>query len=155
MVPLGIGSAAAVSVGREIGFGDREAAKRVGWTALALSAGFEILAALAFVFLPKEIAAAYTADPAVVSLAVTLLGIAAFFQLFDGLQTVASGALRGAGDTKTPMVWNLASYYLITLPVSYWICFQLGWGVTGLWIGLCVGLILIAGGLVYRWSKIS
>jgi MATE family multidrug resistance protein len=153
MVPLGIASAAAVSVGRALGAGDPQGAARAGWTAIGLAAGFEVFAALSFVFLPRQIASVYTTDSRVVSLSVTLLGIAAIFQLFDGLQTVATGALRGAGNTKTAMVWNLLGYWVIGLPVGYWFCFRLGWGAKGLWDGLCVALVMIGSGLVWEWRR--
>jgi MATE family multidrug resistance protein len=153
MVPLGIGSAAAVSVGRAIGAGDRAGAARAGWLALGLASIFEIFAACSFVFLPRQIAGVYTEDPRIISFSVTLLGIGAVFQLFDGLQTVATGALRGAGSTKTAMVWNLLGYWVIGLPVGYWLCFGLGWGAVGLWDGLCLALVLIGIGLVVAWRK--
>jgi len=97
MVPLGIGSAAAVSVGRAIGANDRRRARRAGWVALGITVLFEIGSALAFILLPREIARVYTTDGRVISLAVNLFLIAAVFQIFDGLQTVATGALRGFG----------------------------------------------------------
>jgi MATE family multidrug resistance protein len=153
MVPLGISSAAAVSVGRALGAGDRAAARRAGWTAIGLAGVYEIGSALAFVILPGTIARTYTTDPAVIAFAITLLAIAAVFQLFDGLQTVATGALRGLGNTRTPMVWNLVGYWLIGLPLGCWLCFSLKWGATGLWDGLCLALILIGAGLVGVWHK--
>ena len=75
-----------------------------------------------------------------------LLLVAAAFQLFDGLQTVATGALRGAGDTKTPMLANFIAYWLIGIPAGYVLCFRLGWGALGVWIGLCGGLMIIGSG---------
>jgi MATE family multidrug resistance protein len=153
MVPLGIGSAAAVSVGKAIGAGDPRGAARAGWTAIGLASAFEVLSALSFVLFPRQIANVYTKDPSVVSFSVTLLAIAAVFQLFDGLQTVASGALRGIGNTVTPMLWNLICYWAIGLPLGAWLCFGLKWGAVGLWDGLCLSLILIGAGLVGVWRK--
>jgi len=75
--------------------------------------------------------------------------VAAFFQLFDGLQAVATGALRGAGDTRTPMIWSSTLYWLVGLPVGAYLCFRVGWGAAGLWTGLCVALILIGCALLF------
>ncbi|MES1258880.1 MAG: MATE family efflux transporter [Acidobacteriota bacterium] len=152
MVPLGIGSAAAVSVGRALGAKDRSHAARAGWTALGLGVVFEIGSAAIFLFLPRHIARAYTQDRQVISFTVSLFAIAAVFQIFDGLQTIATGALRGAGNTRTPMVWNLLGYWVIGLPLGCWLCFVRGWGVTGLWDGLCLALILIGTGLTGVWQ---
>lgn len=151
MVPLGIGSAAAVSVGRALGAGDRRQAVRAGWTALAITSVFEIGAALTFLLFPRAIARLYTRDPRVISLSVTLFGIAALFQLFDGLQAVATGALRGAGNTRTALKWNLICYWVVGLPVGCWIGFELHWGAVGFWDGLCLALILIGAGLLGKW----
>jgi multidrug resistance protein, MATE family len=153
MVPLGIASAAAVSVGRALGAGDRIGAARAGWSALGLAVIFEVFAAIGFVVFPRQIAGLYTHDPRVISFAVTLLAIAAVFQLFDGLQTVATGALRGLGNTRTPMVANLVGYWVIGLPLGYWLCFELGWGAVGLWDGLCLALILIGLSLTFVWKR--
>ena len=84
-------------------------------------------------------------------MSVSLLRIAALFQLFDGFQVVAGGALRGLGDTRTPMVAHFAGYWAIGLPLSYTLCFPLGWGARGIWIGLSVALILIGASLVLVW----
>jgi MATE family multidrug resistance protein len=158
MVPLGIASAAAVSVGRHVGSGDRRGAARAGWTALGLGVSFEIFAALSFLVFPSQIARLYTHDARVVAFAVTLLYIAALFQVFDGLQAIATGALRGLGNTRTPMVWNLLGYWVIGLPLGCWLCFHLHWGAVGLWDGLCLALILIGLGLSAVWwleSKVT
>jgi multidrug resistance protein, MATE family len=155
MVPLGISSAAAVSVGRAIGAGDPHRAARAGWLAIALAAGFEVFPAIGFVLFGRQLAGLYTHDPAVVGLAVVLFRVAAVFQIFDGVQIVETGALRGKGNTRTPMVWNLVGYWFIGLPFGYWLCFVKGWGVVGIWDGLCLSLILIGLGLSVVWWRAS
>jgi MATE family, multidrug efflux pump len=151
MVPLGIGSAAAVSVGRALGANDPTAARRAGWTALGIAAIFEVGSALAFILLPGPIARIYTHDQRVISFSVSLFAIAALFQLFDGLQTVATGALRGAGNTRTALTWNLVCYWVVALPLGCWLGYQEHWGAVGFWDALCLALILIALGLVGKW----
>ncbi len=153
MVPLGIASAAAVSVGRAVGAGDQREAARAGWTAIGLAVAYELCSALLFIVLPRQIAGAYTHDRAVIDYTATLLAIAAVFQLFDGMQTVATGALRGLGNTVTPMLWNLIGYWVIGLPLGCWLCFGLKWGAAGLWDGLCLALILIGSGLLVVWHR--
>ena len=106
-----------------------------------------------FLVLPGPIARAYTADPAVISLTIRLFVIAAVFQICDGLQTIATGALRGAGNTRTALVWNLVAYWAIGLPVGCWLCFVLKWGVIGLWDGLCLALLLVGAGLLGVWRS--
>ena len=81
---------------------------------------------------------------------VSLLAIAAVFQLFDGLQTVLTGALRGAGNTSTAMWMNFAGYWLLGLPLGYFLCFHSGYGLMGLWWGLTVALILISVAFIRR-----
>lgn len=153
MVPLGISTAAAVRVGQALGRRDGHGASRAGWTAIALGAGFMACMAIAFWTVPYYIVRAYTPDQAVIRAASALLFVAAFFQLFDGLQTVAVGALRGAGDTRTAMICHLVLYWLIGLPVGYYLCFRAGWGAPGMWTGLCVALILIGSALIYFWRR--
>ncbi len=155
MVPLGISSAAAVMVGREVGAGDLPAARRAGWTALWIGIAFEVLSAAAFFLLPRTISSAYTNDDKVIAFSVTLLAIAALFQLFDGLQVIATGALRGIGDTRTAMLYNLVGYWVIGLPLGCWLCYRLHWGAVGLWAGLCLALILIGTGLLAVWNRRS
>jgi MATE family multidrug resistance protein len=153
MVPLGISSAAAVRVGQNLGRRDAAGARRAGWTAILLGVGLMGCAGLTFVSIPGVIARAFSPDPAVVHAGVTLLLVTAAFQLFDGMQVVATGALRGAGDTHTPMVANFVAYWLIGIPLGYFLCFVLGWGALGVWIGLCVGLMIIGPALLVVWQR--
>jgi MATE family, multidrug efflux pump len=153
MMPLGISSAAAVRVGQAIGRNDPAAAARSGWTALALGGTVMSSAALALLFAPHFIARLFTPDAGIIAAGVLLLRVAAFFQLFDGFQVVATGALRGAGDTRTPMLCHFAGYWVIGLPVGALLCFHFGFGAPGLWIGLSTGLILIGNVLVAFWRR--
>lgn len=155
MVPLGIGSAAAVRVGQALGRGDAAAARSAGWTALALGAGFMSLSAVVLLAFPRAIAAFYSSDPAVISVGAALVSIAAFFQIFDGLQVVATGALRGAGDTHTPMLCHLFGYWGAGLPLGWFLCFHYGWGAPGLWIGLSAAIIAIGAVLLGLWKRKS
>ena len=153
MVPLGLSAAAAVRVGQALGRGDADGASRAGWTAMFLGTGFMGLMTILFLVAPQYIVRIYTPDPAVLRAASTLLFVGGFFQLFDGMQTVATGALRGAGDTRTPMICHLILYWLVGLPLGAYLCFHLGWGAAGLWTGLCIALILIGCALLYFWRR--
>jgi MATE family multidrug resistance protein len=153
MVPLGISSAAAVRVGNELGRGRPDLAARAGWTGITLGAGFMACAAVAFLTVPQWIARAYTPDRTVIEASVALLAIAAAFQLFDGVQIVSAGALRGAGETKSPMLANLVFYWFIGLPVGWVLGFQARLGVRGIWAGLCIGLVLIGSTLLFVWRR--
>ena len=153
MVPLGISSAAAVRVGQQLGRRDPAGARRAGWSAILLGVGFMGCAGLAFVSASRMIARAFSPDPAVVRVGASLLLVAAAFQLFDGLQVVTTGALRGAGDTKNPMLANGIAYWLIGIPLGSFLCFRLGWGAVGVWIGLCAGLMLIGTALLITWRR--
>ena len=153
MVPLGVSSAGAVRVGHAVGRRDRDGASRAGWTALLFGVAFMSAAAAVFLLVPRFLIGAFTSDPGVLEVGVSLLFVAAVFQLFDGLQGVATGALRGLGDTRTPMIWNFAGHWLIGLPLGYALCFTLGRGVIGLWWGLSTGLIICGLGLLVVWAR--
>jgi MATE family multidrug resistance protein len=153
MVPLGISSAAAVRVGQAIGRKDVKSASSAGGTAIFLGAAFMSLCGVGLLIFPRLIARIYTPDEVVIKSTVMLLAAGAAFQLFDGIQTVATGALRGAGDTRTPMLCHFTAYWLIGLPLGIWLCFYRGWDVLGLWIGFSVALILIGIVLLLTWQR--
>jgi MATE family multidrug resistance protein len=153
MVPLGISSAAAVRVGQAVGRKDRRGVAASGWSALAIGALFMSAAGVALWTAPRWIVGIITHDAAVVTIGVALLRIAAFFELFDGLQTVATGALRGLGDTRSPMLAHLAGYWMVGLPVAYLLCFHFRWGAPGIWVGLLAALILIGSALLAVWKR--
>jgi MATE family multidrug resistance protein len=155
MVPLGISQATSVRVGHKLGAGDPEAARRVGWMGIGLAAGFMSLAALGLIVFPRFILNLWKASPEAVAIGSTLFVAAAIFQLFDGMQVAAIGALRGLGDTRSALYWNVVGYWVITLPVGYLLCFNYGLGALGLWIGFCVGLMTCGVALVWRWSVVS
>jgi len=152
MIPLGMGSAGAVRVGHAVGAGDPVRAAAAGWTAIMLGTAFMLASGGLFVAIPRALIGFFSSDPAVLSLGASLLVLAAVFQLFDGIQGVITGTLRGLGDTRTPMFVNLAAHWLLGLPVSYTLCFVLGWGVWGLWIGLSLGLIVTGIILMWAWT---
>jgi multidrug resistance protein, MATE family len=153
MVPLGVASAGAVRVGQAVGRRDPAGAARSGWTAILFGALFMSSAAAAFLIVPRTLIGAFTSDASVVAIGVSLLFVGAVFQLFDGLQGVATGVLRGLGDTRSPMLWNLAGHWFIGLPLGYTLCFGAGLGVIGLWWGLSVGLIICGIALISVWSR--
>jgi MATE family multidrug resistance protein len=151
MVPLGISSAAAVRVGQEIGRKNPMGVRDAGGTAIFLGAVFMVFASALLLLFPRWIARMYTPDESVIRSSITLLAAGAAFQLFDGIQTVATGALRGLGDTRTPMLCHFTAYWIIGLPLGSWLCFRLGWGAFGLWAGLSLALILIGIVLLFAW----
>ena len=160
MVPLGIGQAATARVGLAVGAGDAAGAARAGSVAIALGSGFMAAMALGIVAgsgaLPWLFLGAEDPDaPAVVAGATTLLVIAGLFQLADGVQVVAAGALRGLRDTRVPMLLAGVGYWAIGLPVGLVLGFPLGLGVGGIWIGLAVGLVVVAALMLRRWRRMA
>lgn len=153
MVPLGIASAGAVRVGHAVGRGDAAAAERAGWTALLFAVLFMTVAAAVFLLVPRALLRAFSSDAGVLAVGVNLLFVAAVFQLFDGVQGVATGVLRGLGDTRTPMLWNLGGHWVVGLPSGYTLCFTLGFGVIGLWWGLSTGLMICGVALLAVWIR--
>lgn len=149
MVPLGVSAAAAVLVGHAVGRGDPPEARRAAAAALVCGVGFMTASAIVMLGAPGALARLYTNDLAVAALAASLIPIAGVFQVFDGIQVVSIGILRGTGDTRTPMLVNVLGFWLVGLPVSATLGFRTAWGPRGLWWGLTVGLILVA--LVLLW----
>ena len=155
MVPLGIGQAATVRVAYQLGLGIPAAARRAAYIAIALGAGFMCLTAVILLSLPRTLASAYVAidDPAngaLLAIAVQLFVIAAVFQIFDGVQVIAVGALRGYRDTAVPMLIAAIGYWAIGFVGSWLLAFPLGLGPIGLWLGLALGLFVVATALMVR-----
>jgi len=155
MVPLGISAAAAVSVGHAVGAGDGARARRAGWLALGLATSFMLLAAAVFLAFPAPLIELYSHDARILAVAPGLLAIVAAFQIFDGIQTVSTGALRGLGETRIPMLANLVGYWVLGLPLGFLLCFGLKKGIYGLWIGLTLALVVIAITVLLRWQHDS
>jgi MATE family multidrug resistance protein len=114
-----------------------------------------LLAAVVFLAAPGPLIALYTRDPEVMALGRRLLGVVAAFEVFDGIQTVSTGALRGLGETRVPMLANLVGYWVLGLPLGLGLCFVLHRGIFGLWIGLTLALIVVATTLLARWRRDS
>jgi MATE family multidrug resistance protein len=155
MVPLGLSSATAVRVGQAIGRKSPAEARNAGNTAIVLGASFMGAMSVVLLVFPRYIARIYTNDEVVIRSAINLLAAGAAFQLFDGIQTVATGALRGTGDTRTPMLCHFSAYWLLGLPLGAWLCFRRHWGALGLWVGLSFSLILIGILLLAFWRRAS
>lgn len=150
MVPLGLGMAAAVLVGQAVGRNDPEGARRTARGALLAGACFMTGTAILFLAIPGVLARFYTADPAVLVVAVALLPLAGIFQVFDGIQAVSIGILRGVGDTSGPFLVNILGFWCAGIPLSLLLGFGLGQGPVGLWWGLVAGLGIVAVILVLR-----
>ena len=153
MFSHGIASAAAVRVGQAIGANDCQLAYRSGTIALWMAGIIMSLFSVTYLLFPRQIAAVFTSDPSVINLTTSLFLIVAIFQIGDGLQVTAAGALRGKGNTRSAMIANTIGHFLIGFPISLFCAFALGWNVLGLWIGLASGLISVAFFVVRIWLR--
>lgn len=154
-VPLAIGAAASVRVGRAVGRGDVAGTRTAGLAAFAIVVAFMSTTSATFVLLPEPLALLITDEMPVIRAAVPLVWVAAAFQIGDGMQAVAAGALRGAGDTRFAMVANLLGHYIVGLPVGIYLTWTAGWGAPGLWWALTAGLSTVAVALTWRFTRIS
>jgi multidrug resistance protein, MATE family len=150
MVPLGVGAAASVRVGRAVGAGDAAGARAAAHAAYVCGVGFMCVTALAFLLFPRQLAAMMTSDPSVIAIAAMLIPVAGVFQVFDGGQAVGAGVLRGLGDTRVPLVSMLGGYWLMGLPISAWLGFRTPMREVGLWWGFVVSLGAVAVFLLLR-----
>jgi MATE family multidrug resistance protein len=144
MPALGLSIGAATRVGNLIGAGEPHAAQRSAWISFAMSVAVMAVPALAFLIGRHALPLLYTDVEDVVALAATVLPIAAAFQIFDGLQVVGCGILRGMGKTVPSALFNLLGYYALALPLAWWMTFELELGLPGIWWGLCIGLGAVA-----------
>lgn len=155
MISSGLGAAAAIRVGHFVGTNERLEMRRAGFSAIMLSFAFMCIAALAFVLFRHWLPAQFNDEPAVLSYAATLLFIAAGFQLFDGAQVTAQGALRGLRDTIYPGWVAFIAYWIIGLPLSYFLCIPMGLGAIGVWYGFVAGLAVASFGFIRRFHLLS
>ena len=153
MVPLGVSIAASIRVGQALGRGSPAAAAAAGRAALVVGTGFMVVTATTMALIPETLARLFTADQAVIALAVGLIQVAAVFQIFDGAQVVGCGCLRGTGDTRTPLLANLVAHWCVGLPLGYYLTFYTDFGARGLWAGLTVGLALVSVALMGRFLR--
>lgn len=154
MIPLGLSMAITVTVGHARGRGDPRSTRLAGRVGMGIALMIQVVSASVIVFFPTAIVRIYTDDPEVVQRAVGLLYLAAVFQLSDGLQVSAAGALRGIKDTRVPMLMTVVAYWVIGLPLGYTLGFTLGWGAAGLWSGLIAGLSVASVFLSWRFHRL-
>ncbi len=159
MVPFGISMAATVRVGHAVGRGDALATRHAGFMAIGLAAVFMITMTVLVVllrdFLPGLFLSKELASPETLALASTLLFVGAMFFIFDGVQTVGIGALRGLNDTRVPFAFAAFSFWVIGFACTYVLGFPLGFGAIGIWIGLTIALIVYAFLLVWRFHALT
>lgn len=156
-VPFGVGQAATIRAGFHFGAGDRAGIARAGWAAMAVAFGFSFVAAAVMVLFPRAVLSAYVqisnpANAVMVALAMQYLTVAAAFQLFDGIQAVAAGLLRGLQDTRMPMVMALVGYWIVGFGTAIWFGFQTPLAGVGVWLGLAMGLVATSALLLWRWQ---
>ena len=154
-VAAGIAAATSVRVGHHVGAGSTASARRAGYLGIILAAMIMGSFGTAFLLAPGFFTRLLTSDGDVIPLGMALLSVAALFQVSDGIQAIALGALRGAGDTRVGLMANLAGYYFLGLPVAYYCGVVRGGGVIGLWWGLSAGLTAVAIALSLRFQVLS
>jgi MATE family multidrug resistance protein len=159
MVPFGIAMAASVRVGHAAGRGDPAAARRAGFAAIALGvvfmAAMTLLVGATRSLIPLLFLGIEAPDPQTVALAASLLVLGASFFIFDGIQTIAAGSLRGLNDTRVPLVFAAVSFWLIGFSGAWMFAFTLGFGAYGIWIGLSLGIAIFALLLIWRFHRLT
>jgi len=153
MIPLGLAMAITVRVGNAVGRGDERGVRYAGFCGIGLTLATQLFSAVLMLSLPHFIAALYTRDPRVIALAAQLIMLAGLFQFSDGIQVAANGALRGLKDTRVPMAITLFAYWVIGMPVGWWLAFHHGMGARGMWVGLIAGLSVAAVMLFVRFWR--
>ena len=153
MIPLGLAMAITVRVGNAVGRGDERGVRYAGFCGIGLTLVTQLFSAGLMLGLPHFIATLYTQDPKVIALAAQLIMLAGLFQFSDGIQVAANGALRGLKDTRVPMAITLFAYWIIGMPVGWWLAFHHGMGARGMWMGLIAGLTVAAVMLFTRFWR--
>lgn len=152
MFVLGISAASSIIVGNHYGAKDAIGVRKAGFAAIGLTIAIEIVFAILFMVFNKEIPLIYTDDVKLLAMTPSLIILAAFFQISDGLQAVGAGALRGIKDTKITGIIALVAYWVFMMPGAYYLCFELKMGIEGIWIAFVVGLSFAATLLLHRFN---
>ena len=155
MTTSGLGAAATIRVAHFLGQRDIPTLRRVAFLMIAMAAVIMAAWAILFIVGKNFLPELYIRDEAVLKIAAPLMIIAGFFQLSDGMQVVCAGALRGLQDVKIPSLLIFVAYWIIALPLGYWLSFSLGYGANGIWIGLLTGLTLTATAMIVRFNILS
>jgi MATE family multidrug resistance protein len=155
MFPLGLSMAVSIRISRTLGEGRREVLRAIGFGTYGFGCVIMLCFATAFVAAGDLLAAGFTADPAVITLAARLLVVAAIFQLFDGGQVIAAGGLRGLTDVKVPTLITFIAYWVLSLPLGYALAFHSALGPVGIWTGLASGLACAAALLGWRFHRLT
>jgi MATE family multidrug resistance protein len=153
MIPLGLAMAITVRVGNAVGRGDARGVRYAGFCGIGLTLVTQLFSAGLMLTMQHYIAALYTNDPKVIALAMQLIMLAGLFQFSDGIQVASNGALRGLKDTRIPMAITLFAYWIIGMPVGWWLAFHHGLGARGMWMGLIAGLSVAAVMLFIRFWR--
>ena len=151
MVPFGVASAVAIRVAQANGAGDIQALRSITLAAMALVSGWLGLAALALALFGKQLAGLIVSDPEVISVAAQIFMVFALFQIMDGVQSTALGALRGMSDTRWPAIVSFIAYWVISLPLGWGLATWGGLGTPGIWAGFFLGILIAAVALVRRF----
>lgn len=155
MVPLALSSATTIRIGHALGAGNPRAARYSGKIGIAACAAFMTCSALFLLLFRDAVVLLYTSDQSVRAIAVSLLLMAAIFQIADGIQIGAAGALRGYKDTRVPMVINTFAYWALAFPLAYLAAVTFEAPPAYIWAGFVVGLSVAALLLTYRFRKVS
>lgn len=155
MTTSGLGAAATIRVGNFLGKKEIQTMRDIAFSLLGMATVIMIAWGILFIAGKNFLPTLYIDDPEVIAAAASLLVIAGFFQLSDGLQVVCVGALRGLQDVKIPSLLILVSYWVIALPLGYWLAFPMGYGAQGIWYGLLIGLSLTAAAMIVRFQRLS
>jgi multidrug resistance protein, MATE family len=140
MISFGLASGTTIRVSHAFGEHDLKEVKHAVYVSLHIVIAFMSLMGILFVLLRNQVPLLFTSDPAVIKVAAGLLVVGAFFQIFDGIQVVLLGALRGIADVRVPMFMAFFSYIVVSLPISYLLAFTFNFGYSGVWIGFVFGL---------------
>lgn len=155
MMASGLSAAASVRVGNHLGLKDMQGLRSAGFSAFVMVLAFMSISAICFILFRETLPFFFNKQPDVVRISSSLLVVAAFFQLSDGIQVVGLGALRGMKDVKIPTFITLVAYWVVGLPMSYVFAFMFGYGVVGIWYGLSLGLTIAALLLFWRFNYVS